>query len=196
MNRVLLFLGLCLFVALPVRAQTDPQLTAMLQELHRNQSKLQIEGYQKPYFISYALRDADQFFLLGEAGSIFKNTRVHNAFVYVDCRVGSYQVDSSQYKGYELDSGPSRYIPGTMAPIDGNPTALRRILWLLSDYKYKQALQRFFRVRAAAVTDVEKDQPPAFSHETCHAAEGQQERLCGNGPQGHDRAAEIPRDIR
>ncbi len=165
MKRILLFLGLGLFVALPTRARTDPQLTAMLQELHRNQSKLQIKGFQKPYFISYALRDSDQFFLLGEAGSIFKDTRVRNAFLYVDCRVGSYQTDSSQYKGYELDEGPSRYLPGTMAPIDGNTTALRRALWLLNDYKYKQALQRFFRVRAAAVTDVDKDEPPAFSHE-------------------------------
>lgn len=168
MKKVLSFLLLAFFIGLPLYANTgkDPNLSAMLRELYRNKANLQLKGYKRPYFISYALSDTDLFFVSGAAGAIIRKTRTRNSYMYVDCRVGDYQVDSSRYKGYDFsNSGPLRYVPGTVAPIDGNTDELQRGLWLLTDYKYKKALQNYLRVRANAVTDIDNENVPAWSHE-------------------------------
>lgn len=167
MRRSLPFLLLGVFLGLPLcaHAKQDPQLTAMIQELDRNKADLVLKGFQRPYFISYALRDVDRFFVYGSSGAIFRKARTDNRFVYVDCRVGNYMVDSSQYKGYDFPVGPLRYVPGRAAPIDLNIRALRRVLWLLTDYKYKKAIQHYLRVRGKSVTDIDKNNVPAWSHE-------------------------------
>jgi len=164
MRRILPLLLLLSFT-MSARAGEDPQLTAMKLELIRNKSNLVLKDFQKPYFISYALRDSDRFFVYGSAGAIFRKSRNDNRYVYVDCRVGNYDVDSSQYKGYDFPAGPLRYIPGTAAPIEPNIRALRRVLWLLSDSKYKGAIQHYLRVRGKSVTDIDKDHVPAWSRE-------------------------------
>jgi len=42
-------------------AEKDPVLKAMLTELDRNKSELQLKGFEKPFFIEYRIEDVNVF---------------------------------------------------------------------------------------------------------------------------------------
>ena len=167
MRRLIFILFVVLFASVGFAKKADPIMQAMQDELNREHSNLVLKGYKRPYFISYYLRDVKKYFVLGAYGAIFSADKDHSRNFFIDCRVGSYQLDSSlASSNYDFsDFEDKLYIPSRIAPLDDNAYALKRALWLRTDYEYKKALKAYLKVKGRLVTQAKQKEIPAFSKE-------------------------------
>jgi predicted Zn-dependent protease len=144
-------------------------LLFLKQELDRSMGRLRLRGYEAPYFISYTLRDLESYEVSGKYGAVFSKDHERRRVVQVEVRVGSYAMDntSADEREAQLDDTSTNMVEISKdAPLDDDPDALRGVLWMLTDQKYKQALSAYARKRARRVTAVdEDDRLPSFSRE-------------------------------
>jgi len=152
-------------------AAPDPRLAvmeAMGQELERSTERLRLDGYERPYFIGYQVKDVTAHEVSGRFGAVMDDLTRQDRTVAADVRVGSYELDSSGSADDVLLLGegqPTWYAPKD-APLDGDPQALRAVLWLQTDERYKEALAGYFKKRSREV--YRRDDPgraPSFSRE-------------------------------
>lgn len=152
-------------------AAPDPRLAvmeAMSQELERSTARLRLDGYERPYFVAYQVKDVTAHEVSGRFGAVMDDLTRQDRTVAADVRVGSYELDSSGGADDVLVLGegqPTWYAPKD-APVDGDPQALRAVLWLLTDERYKEALAGYFKKRSREV--YRRDDPgraPSFSRE-------------------------------
>ncbi len=143
-------------------------LSAMSAELSRSIERLRLQGYEAPYFVAYQVKDLTRHELAGRYGAIFDDGTRRDRTLYVDLRVGSYDLDSSG--GDEMSillgaEGPSWYAPKD-APLDGDVAALRTALWLATDERYKEALASYFKKKSRDVyRAADAERAPSFSRE-------------------------------
>lgn len=147
------------------RAGDEWLLKAMADELGRSRGKLQLEGYDAPYFIAYSVRDSERQYVSGKFGALFQSNETHHRLAQVDVRVGSYDLDNSEDPENFFNAN-QKFLPNNLAPLDRSEAALRRVLWLLTDFKYKAALMAFLNVRAKGVNDPKARTAPSMSRET------------------------------
>ncbi|HEY0094452.1 MAG TPA: metallopeptidase TldD-related protein, partial [Archangium sp.] len=149
----------------------DPRvalLDAMAEELQRNHQQLKIQSHEPPYFMSYQLKETDQHGIVARYGALFLDDSYRDRKLYVDVRVGSYELDNSGPEEYDFFGGGkgSSYVANKDAPVDDSGLALRTSLWLVTDEKYKAALSQLLKKRGESVYTVEDPkQPPSFSKE-------------------------------
>lgn len=152
-------------------AAPDPRLVvldAMGQELARSAERLKLDGFERPYFIGYQVRDVTAQEVAGRYGAVMDDLSRQDRTVAADVRVGSYELDSSG-SGEEvlvIGEGQPTWIAPKDAPIDGDAAALRAVLWLQTDERYKEALAAYFKKRSREV--YRRDDPgraPSFSRE-------------------------------
>jgi predicted Zn-dependent protease len=157
------FIAAALFAPVPLTAQQtrgdaekDPVLKAMLTEMDRSMSQLQLKGFAKPFFIQYRIEDADDFQTKAEFGATEGSQRAHQRVVRVTVRVGDYRTDSSGGRG----DGALQ-----LTALDDDPIALRSALWAATDQAYKAALSAFAQKQAALKQVQTSPQADDFSHE-------------------------------
>jgi len=137
-------------------AEKDPLLKAMLEEMDRSKSELQLKDFAKPFFIQYRIEDVDDFQTSAEFGASEGEQRSRQRVARVTVRVGDYKTDSSGGRGdgaLELTS------------LDNDPVAIKSALWEATDQAYKAALSAYAQ-KQAALKQVQN--PPVaddFSHE-------------------------------
>jgi len=134
---------------------SDPVLLAMREELERSKSQLKMENMAAPYYIEYRLTDSDEYSSEAAFGAIRQKQRTRVRSIRVVARVGDYKQDSY-------------YGPGTgvvdLAPLDDNPAALRRALWLATDRAYKAASEALAS-KKALLSQFSAEQPfDDFAH--------------------------------
>ena len=137
-------------------AEKDPVLKAMLTELDRSMSQLQLKGFAKPFFIQYRIQDADDFQTKAEFGATEGSQHAHQRIVRVTVRVGDYKSDSSGGRG----DGALQ-----LTALDDDPIALRSALWAATDQAYKAALSAFAQKQAALKQVQTLPQADDFSQE-------------------------------
>jgi TldD protein len=144
--------------AQPARAdaQKDPILKAMLSELDRSMSQLQLPGFAKPFFIQYRIEQVDDFQTKAEFGSSEGAGRMRQRVARVTVRVGDYKTDSSGGRG---DGSVE------LAALDDNPVALRSALWQATDQAYKNALSAYAQKQAELKQVQTPPQADDFSQE-------------------------------
>jgi predicted Zn-dependent protease len=148
-----------LLVAQPTRddAEKDPVLKAMLEELDRSMSQLQLQGFEKPFFIQYKIEDVEDFQTKAEFGASEDSAHAHQRIARITVRVGDYKTDSSGGRGdgaLELSS------------LDNDPIAIRSALWSGTDQAYKAALAAYAQKQAALKQVETAPQADDFSKET------------------------------
>ena len=148
------FLAVCSCALLAAQAQPtradaekDPVLKAMLTELDRSMSQLQLPGFAKPFFIQYRIEQVDDFQTKAEFGASEGAGRVRQRVARVTVHVGDYKTDSSGGRG----DGSIE-----LAPQDDDPIALRSALWQATDLAYKNALSAYAQKQA----ELKQVQPP------------------------------------
>jgi len=126
----------------------DKTLEAMRDEMTRSKEKLALqipgqEGPVRPYYIEYRLLDLDVRTVTASFGAILSSTTSRNRFMSVDVRVGSYQLDSSNFITGDSFQG---FIgtTGTVG-IDRDYESLRQDLWLATDQAFKGAVDALSR---------------------------------------------------
>jgi hypothetical protein len=137
-------------------AEKDPLLRAMLAELGRSMSKLQLPGFARPFFIQYRIEDVDDFQTKAEFGASEGSNRTHQRVARITVRVGDYATDSSGGRG-----------DGTLdlAALDDDLIALRSTLWAGTDRAYKSALAAYAQKQAALKQVQTPPQADDFSYE-------------------------------
>ena len=115
-------------------AKGDPLLEALLAELERSTAKLKMDQVQAPYYIEYSVNDVEDFNAEATFGAVRQNDFSHRRVLRVVVRIGDYKQDSY----YKQGVGSASYLP-----LDDDPTALRRQIWLLTDEAYKGAADAY-----------------------------------------------------
>jgi predicted Zn-dependent protease len=147
-----------LCIAQPARAdaEKDPVLNAMLTELDRSMSQLQLKGFAKPFFIQYRIEEVDDFETKAEFGASEGSEHAHQRVARVTVRVGDYKTDSSGTRG----DGSLE-----LAALDNDPIALRSSLWTATDLAYKNALSAYAQKQAELKEVQTPPQADDFSQE-------------------------------
>ena len=135
LRRTLLLLpALCSLAFAQAPPVADPLLTAMQQELLREQAQLVLPGMQRPYFIEYRLEDIRTYDAVANYGALTKEIENRQRVVRVELRIGNDTSDSSSARG---DGSLA------LAPADNDPAALKFALWSATDEAYKNALRAY-----------------------------------------------------
>jgi TldD protein len=139
-----------------VDAEKDPVLKAMLTEMDRSMSQLQLKGFAKPFFIQYRIEDVEDLIIKAEFGATEGSQHAHQRVARITVRVGDYKSDSSGGRG----DGALQ-----LAALDDDPIALRSALWAATDQAYKAALSAYAQKQAALKQVQTPPEADDFSHE-------------------------------
>jgi predicted Zn-dependent protease len=77
-------------------------------------------------------------------------------------------MDNSELQSgrFQFSSGGAVPYSAYQIPLDNDVPAIRRILWYLTDVKYKQALEQYLKKRGEQIFEAEKEHVDDFSRET------------------------------
>lgn len=137
-------------------AENDPVLRAMLAELDRSRAQLQLQGFDKPYFIEYRIDDMAQYAAEAEFGALTAEHSERSRLVRVTVRVGDYKSDNSSARGEGSLA---------LAAIENDPLAIRYALWTATDTAYKAALDAWAAKQAELKSVQTPPQSDDFSHQ-------------------------------
>ncbi|MDA2939086.1 metallopeptidase TldD-related protein [Acidobacteria bacterium AH-259-A15] len=151
----------------PLYAQEDVVMRAMQDELARSIEKLQLEELEKPYFISYRVRDTKSAGASGTLGSLLSSEERKARQLVVEVRVGEYTLDNTNFLSLSMGrSGLARMFGGRISlPVEDDYKEIRRHIWLATDAAYKMALEDLSKKRAALQNKTRTDEVPDFSKE-------------------------------
>ena len=171
-------------------AERDDKIVieAMEDELKRSQTKLKLEGYEAPYFISYQIKDNTYTSIQGRYGAVVDSDVNRVRRLYVDVRVGSYDFDNS-VKG--RSGGVVPFHDASSVPLDNDPEAIRAALWQVTDYAYKEALTQYFNKKATIVQEVKNEDIKSFTEEDTHTYYGPELELSFDRAEWEERVREI-----
>src|SRR5262249_18968109 len=174
MKRVLALLALLAGVsilthsAFAQKSIPSPVTQALEQEMKRAFALLQQKGSPPPFFISYSVRESESIDIETSLGALRSSQKDHSRLLDIDVRVGDYNLDNThQLRGQRgANTGPAYSYPVLM-PIDNDVDALRSVIWLETDRKFKAAVERFIQVKANRTIKVEEEDTSAdLSRET------------------------------
>jgi predicted Zn-dependent protease len=157
-----------LALVLPVAAVSQQQaapvlLDAMTTELHRAFTSLGKQGDDKqlpPYFLSYAVSDADIVVISAQYGALVNSSSNHLRVADVQVRLGEPKLDNTH------GSHRSSAVNSASLPLADDREALARSLWLATNAGYGKALENYLQVKTEAeVRAKEEDSSPDFSQE-------------------------------
>src|SRR5438876_401470 len=139
-----------------------PVLQALEHEMKRAFEVLKQKGDPSPYFISYSVRENSSFNIESSLGALRSSDRDLSRLLDVDVRVGEYPLDSThQIRGQRgTNTGPNFTYPVLM-PIDNDIDAIRSVIWLETDQKYKAAVERFIQGKANRAIKVDEEDTSA-----------------------------------
>src|SRR5437660_3243087 len=148
--------------ALAQKSAPSPVLQALEHETKVTFGVLKQKGDPSPYFISYSVREDSSINIEASHGALRSSDRDRSRLLDVDVRVGDYQLDSThQIRGPRgTNTGPNFTYPVLM-PIDDDIDALRSVIWLETDQKYKAAVERFIQVKANRTIKVDEEDTSA-----------------------------------
>lgn len=124
-------------------------------ELERNSTQLRMELLERPYYINYTVDDVQQLEVTASLGTLIRSDLQHNRFLTTDLRVGSYQLDNSNFVSGFAGFGPEY----TNLPLDDDYDAIRNEVYLSTDRVYKTALETLSKKKAYLQSRVITDRP-------------------------------------
>jgi len=139
---------------------------AMTEELRLATTKLCIMNEKPPYFVSYLLRERERFEVWARFGSPYGQKYNQSIDCYAQVRVGSYELDQSVNGGLNNFQSEDSNFWADNLPLDGNIDVLRYALRLLTEDKYREALEGYYRKKSQIVAGAYKQKGPNFSRQT------------------------------
>jgi predicted Zn-dependent protease len=164
-----------LILSLPIAAASPPSLLDILsEELQRNFTVLKQKGDPPPYYMAYAVTEAETQVISASIGTISSRNKGHARFLDITVRVGSPALDN-----YHMIKGErARFTPGSVFPLDDVPDAIRRRLWLDTDRTYRLAARRLIEIKSNEQVKLKQaDDSADFSNEPPSVSETQPARV-------------------
>lgn len=139
----------------------DDIFNAMQDEINRTINALSIGNLQKPYYVEYTLKMAQEYNIKAVLGAVTESNFNKYNTLSVKIRIGSYKFDNSNY----LDFGLSFFGSGDdeegfqnrRLPEEIDYHTLRREIWLATDAAYKQAQEILTKKETALKNRISKD---------------------------------------
>jgi TldD protein len=145
-----------------------PLMKLLADELTYSMENLAAPDGTRPYYASYTVYEEHSAVVMAALGAVTYNRATHERSLNVDLRVGDYTLDNThQLRG----GGPSHvYGSGNIAlALDDNPASVRHALWHHTDTVFKDAVQRFTKIKTNLKVKVEEeDKSDDFSREEAH----------------------------
>ena len=134
----------------------DAIVRAMKDELARSIGELKMESYDTPYYVAYTCTETDRFSCAASFGALTSTGGSRDAQVGVDARVGSYDLDNTNFvRNYSLTGGTARID----APREHDYWTVRQRLWRVTDMMYKRAIEDLAAKQAWLQRNTVKDRP-------------------------------------
>lgn len=163
----LIILMCVIILYLPTVLPAQDRLMHLLSdELNREMETLKTQE-TPPYFISYAVSDVHRTTVSASFGALTNSNSSDNRLLSVIVRVGDYKMDNM----HELRGDPFSQFTLRMGGFirmaqEEDPDAIRTVLWQETNREYRQAVERFTKVKAnVAVKVAEEDTSADFSRE-------------------------------
>ena len=157
-KRTIIFLFALLigaFFSLGFAQQSDDLLQVLQTELQKNKAQFD-QSQSDVYLLSYRVDEQTSHSVGSSFGSLIYNRRQRERFLTVQVRVGSYELDNF----HELRDDYSDYLSGISTvklPWDDDSQALAQIIWRETDRAYREAKQRYEKVKANVAVKAEAD---------------------------------------
>lgn len=148
----LLFILIISFSLIQAQSKTSREiiLSAMKDELARNMEQLQLENLQKPFFISYTVRDVKTMEVAATLGSIVNSDENHFRNHNVRLMVGDYKLSDENFQDPGSTGFQNTLLLGTDdLPLEDDYYGIRRALWISTDWVYKSASEKYEQKKAA-----------------------------------------------
>lgn len=133
----------------------DIVMQAMKDELDRTKTKLKLEKFSLPYFVSYNIVDSIGIYLGASFGAITNKSDANSRYARTSLRIGDKKLDSD--RGSTFMFGDRTFV------LDDDYDAIRNALWLSSDRSYKSAVENLESKKATRQYTKVEDQPDSFS---------------------------------
>ncbi len=141
------------------QAHTDAVMDALSDEMSRSLTQLHADPHPKPYFISYMIKEVDEFKLSSILGSPAVADDTRSRILIPDVRVGDNTLDSSV-------PVTTRSHLVAKVPLDDDYDAIRRAVWLNSDWYYKNIVRDFEWKKGYLSVNSVPDRLPEMTKET------------------------------
>ncbi len=160
--KMMLIIALFLFLTPQLLHSQEKLLDVLSDELNRNMDALQKEEV-KPYYMNYRVDEVVNTRVVASFGNLTASSDSKENLLTVMVRVGSPDLDNY----HEIRGGMGFSFGGmgtTKMPLDDNEDAVRQQLWKTTNKKYKDAIDKFAKVKAnVAVKVAEEDKSDDFS---------------------------------
>lgn len=103
-------------------AGDDIVMKAMKDELDRTKTKLKLDKFSLPYFVSYHITDSIGLYLGASFGAITNKSEANSRFARTSLRIGDKKLDSDRGSTYMF--GDRTFV------LDDDYDAIRNALWL------------------------------------------------------------------
>jgi TldD protein len=142
----------------------DVVFKALKDEMQRSTTRLHLDQYKGPYFVSYVVRQTDAFEVSASFGAVDASSQDRSRTLRVDVREGDYDLDSSHGGGGAFGFLGGEH-GGSSLVVDDNYDAIRHELWLKTDAAYKRAIEDLASKKAVLQESTIKDPPDSMSRE-------------------------------
>jgi TldD protein len=155
------------FIILTINLSAQDKLIDILKDEMNREMKVLKTQENPPYYLSYRVNDIMRSSVSASFGNLTESEETHNRYMTAMVRVGSNVLDNTHEirgGGYEeyFDNMPENNV----LPVENNPDAIRQIIWNVTNNEYKQAADKFMKVKANVAVKVAKEDTSAdFSHE-------------------------------
>jgi predicted Zn-dependent protease len=139
------------------RPQTRKLARVAEQELQRAMRVMRIPRHPRPYFISYLIRDREDWRLQAKYGSLVSDLHDRSRNAFADVRVGSYRSDHLRHGGLEDNDKEAESYGYTNLPYGSGTDGLRHGLWMLTDARYREAVESLLSKRSHEVTYLDRN---------------------------------------
>ncbi len=158
--------------AIAQKPASNPISLALEDESRRAMDVLKQKGSPGPYFINYEVNDIQSIEAEASLGALRRSNSEHTRFLDIDVRVGDYQYDNThQIRGQRGGFGGGNFSYPVAMPVDDDLDALKSVIWLETDRRYKAAVERLIQVRANRTIKVDEEDTSAdFSREKAQVA--------------------------
>ena len=171
MHRSILALTLLVGCSTPKRLELDrtpaqagapvaPILQTLRAELDRSVAELKTKGHPAPYYLAYAVSDIQAGSVSAELGALLASEQTHMRGLDVDVRVGDPKLDNTHAlrDGDPFAMMLSRRGGGpNMLPLEDDDAAMRTALWLSTDARYREAVERLVKVKSERAIEAQDD---------------------------------------
>ncbi len=164
-----------LFAALLIprsAAAEDPNsetvFRALVDEMKRTVSRLEMEKLGKPYFVAYTAMDSKRLSISSSFGGIKDPHLSRSRHLKVELRVGDRKFDNTHYAGKDY-WGYRPHSGGLVT--DADYDAIRYGIWQITDRAYKEALERLSQKKAYKQSKMIKEEIPDLSKEPVGVSE-------------------------